>query len=327
MSTYRRIKAADLFTPQELERIRHPSDALGVLCVLHAWAVIAGAIALTAWSWWFLPLSIMLIGARQLGLAILMHDAAHGILARSKGLNEFLGQYLCAYPVFSDLKPYRGYHLKHHRHTQQPEDPDLTLSARFPITRTSFRRKIVRDLTGQTAFQQRRAQFANAFKSGKWATLAGQSGTNAVLLGALIAAGRPELYLLLWVLPLGTWFMAITRIRNIAEHAVVPDNDDPLRNARTTKASLLERAFIAPYWVNYHVEHHALFWVPCYRLAEMHRLLIAKGFGPKMEIRGGYLEVLRLATSKTGPDAGGHGDRTRRRGNAVFADPGPVQAG
>ena len=29
--------------------------------------------------------------------------------------------------------------------------------------------------------------------------------------------------------------MVITRIRNIAEHAVVPDSDDPLRNTRTTR--------------------------------------------------------------------------------------------
>ena len=64
--------------------------------------------------------------------------------------------------------------------------------------------------------------------------------------------------------------MVITRIRNIAEHAVVPDSDDPLRNTRTTKASLLERIFIAPYFVNYHLEHHLLFYVPCYNLPKVH---------------------------------------------------------
>ena len=66
-------------------------------------------------------------------------------------------------------------------------------------------------------------------------------------------------YPLLWLVPLLTWMMVITRIRNIAEHAVVPDANDPLRNTRTTKASLLERAFIAPYFVNYHLEHHLLY--------------------------------------------------------------------
>lgn len=59
------------------------------------------------------------------------------------------------------------------------------------------------------------------------------------------------------------WMMVITRIRNIAEHAVVPDSDDPLRNTRTTEVNLIERIFIAPYFVNYHLEHHLLFYIPC----------------------------------------------------------------
>ena len=67
--------------------------------------------------------------------------------------------------------------------------------------------------------------------------------------------------------------MVITRIRNIAEHAVVPDSDDPLRNTRTTRAGFIERLFVAPYYVNYHLEHHLLFYVPCYNLPRVHRIL------------------------------------------------------
>src|SRR6185295_19540860 len=96
---------------------------------------------------------------RQLGLAILMHDAAHGLLFANRRLNEWVGAWLCAAPVFTSLALYRPYHLAHHRHTQQPEDPDLGLSAPFPITRASLWRKILRDLTGRTALERRRAQF------------------------------------------------------------------------------------------------------------------------------------------------------------------------
>ena len=67
--------------------------------------------------------------------------------------------------------------------------------------------------------------------------------------------------------------MVITRIRNIAEHAVVPDSSDPLRNTRTTRAGFFERLFIAPYYVNYHLEHHLLFYVPCYNLPRVHEIL------------------------------------------------------
>ena len=65
-------------------------------------------------------------------------------------------------PVFTSLALYRPYHLQHHRFTQQPQDPDLGLSAPFPISRASLRRKIVRDLTGRTAFQRRGEQIRRA---------------------------------------------------------------------------------------------------------------------------------------------------------------------
>ncbi len=320
MSVFQRVKACDLLTVAELETVRHPSDLWGLWCVLHAWGVIALAMVATAYVPWIAPIALISIGSRQLGLAILMHDAAHGILARGNGLNNFLGQYLCAAPVFSDLKPYRVYHLLHHRRTQQPDDPDLALSAPFPVTRASFRRKLVRDMTGQTAYQQRKAQFAGAAKRGlvgflnkMWPALL----VNALILAGCIAAGFWWLYPALWLLPLATWFQLVVRVRNIAEHAIVPDNNDPFRNARTVSANLAERMILAPYWVNYHVEHHLLFWVPCYRLPRLHALLIAKGFGPRMELRPSYADIISDATSRAHSIGGNSGARERRR-NAVF---------
>ncbi|MEM6410596.1 MAG: fatty acid desaturase, partial [Pseudomonadota bacterium] len=63
-------------------------------------------------------------------------------------------------------------------------------------------------------------------------------------------------------------------------------------------ANLLERMIIAPYWVNYHCEHHMFMHLPCYRLAEAHRLLQAKGVVEKMEVQPNYLSVLKQAASK-----------------------------
>ncbi len=39
-------------------------------------------------------------------------------------------------------------------------------------------------------------------------------------------------------------------------------------------------------------------YIPCYRLARFHQLLMAKGYGDMMELQPGYLPVLRLATSR-----------------------------
>ncbi len=287
------LKSAELLTNEQVQRLRGKSDVVGALLVLHAWALILGSMAL--FVWWPNPftflLAVMVIGGRQLGLAILMHDAAHGLLFANRRLNDFAGAWLCAFPVFTSLSLYRPYHLKHHRFTQQAEDPDLGLWAAFPITRKSLWRKVVRDLTGQTAFTRRREQFQRGIGLREGLIV------NAVLWAALAAAGYWWLYPVLWLLPLATWYQLVSRIRNIAEHAVVPDNDDPLRNTRTTYANPIIRLLVAPYWVNYHLEHHLFMFVPCWRLPQAHRALLAAGRREAMEVQPGYRAVLRMATS------------------------------
>ena len=286
-------KVSDYLSPEQTASLRGKSGLVGALLVLHAWALIGGSMALfAAWPnpFTFL-LALMVIGGRQLGLAILMHDAAHGLLFANRRINDWVGTWLCAAPVFTSLVLYRPYHLKHHRFTQQAEDPDLGLSAAFPITRKSLWRKVLRDLTGRTAFTRRREQFQRgiAVREGLIA--------HAVLLAGLALAGYWWLYPVLWLLPLATWYQLVSRIRNIAEHAVVPDNDDPLRNTRTTHANPLVRLLVAPYWVNYHLEHHLFMFVPCWRLPQAHRALLGGGRGGDMELQPGYAAVLRLATS------------------------------
>jgi fatty acid desaturase len=309
-------KPSAFLTATQIHELREKSNIAGGLLVMHAWALIAGSMALFAW--WPNPftflLGVMVIGTRQLGLAILMHDAAHGLLFASRRLNDSVGTWLCAWPVFTSLALYRPYHLQHHRCTQQADDPDLGLSAPFPISRASLRRKIVRDLTGQTAFQRRGEQIRRALGpadlplarrlANLWRKERGSLSVNLVLLAGLSLAGYWWLYPVMWLLPLATWYQLVTRIRNIAEHAVVPDNDDPLRNTRTTYASVLERLFLAPYWVNYHLEHHLFIFVPCWRLPAAHRALLAADYRDRMELQPSYRAVLRLAASR--PDDAGH---------------------
>lgn len=306
------FKASSVFSPDELLMLKRKSNLRGGWMVFHAWAVIFAAMAMFAI--WPNPLTfiaaVLIIGARQLGLAILMHDAAHGLLFTDIPLNDWVGAWLCGDPQMSDMYAYRKYHVLHHRFTQQPNDPDLALGAPFPITRASFWRKTIRDLTGQTAYKQRSAALRRAFRKGDPAmTVKSQFGqgltrfggffiTNAILFAILALAGHPWFFLTLWILPLMTFNQFITRVRSIAEHSMLTDNDDPMRNTRTTHANWLERALIAPYFVNYHLEHHLLMAVPCYNLPKAHALMLAKGYGPQMELEPGYLAVLTRAASR-----------------------------
>lgn len=302
-------------TSEEIRSLSGRSDLWGAALLLHCWGLILGALAL--FLWWPTPLTfvlaVMVIGSRQLGLAILMHEAAHNALFRNRTLNEFAGVWLCGAPILADLASYRHYHLMHHRHTQTDKDPDLRLSKPFPTTRASLRRKLFRDITGQTGLKQRAAQIMFALRLvGETEGVSSQdlaqafSGpvlgraavANLVLLALFWALGGWWLWFALWLLPLLTWFQLVLRIRNIAEHGVVEFSDNPLRNTRTTLAGPLERLLLAPYWVNYHLEHHLVMHVPCHNLPRMHALLRDKGVAARMVLAGGYAEVLRAAASR-----------------------------
>jgi fatty acid desaturase len=293
----------------EMDALLRVSDLRGWLSLALDWALIAASFALV--YVWPNPLTIVLalflIGARQLGLAVLMHEASHRTLLRNKRLNDWVGNWLCAYPVWGDIYPYRAYHLQHHAKTGTDADPDLGLAAPFPITKSSFRRKVWRDLSGQTGWKRARATLARDLGASRGkvqrkagaglVSLRGVVVTNLVLFALVSLLGHPALYLL-WVGAWLTTYSLAMRIRSIAEHGMVPDRLDPARNTRTTVANPLERLFLAPNRVNYHLEHHLLVMVPHYNLPRMHALLLSRGALAPDCVTRGYGEVLRLATAR-----------------------------
>ena len=312
MSAAARVKPEQFFSPDEWRLLSARSAWKGVALVVHCWLVIAAAMAMGVIWPVTIPLAVVLIGNRQLGLFVLMHDAAHGLLHANRKVNDRLALWFCG----AEMNSYRPYHLQHHRFVQQTEDPDLSLSAPFPVTPHSLRRKMLRDLTGQTFFKQRFGALADSLKASStdgsgqaWSLVLAEAKkqrvfliSNALGLAALSAAGFWWAWVVLWLLPMATWLPLVSRLRNIAEHALIVQNGtDPLRHARTTHANVLERLFIAPYWVNYHGEHHMFTQIPCWNLPLAHRILVRDGVTQRMEVQGGYRAVLRLASAaKTG---------------------------
>ena len=290
---------------EKVRLIAKRSNLWGAWLTFHVWAVMIAAIA--AYIFWPNPLTFIfafiVVATRQHGMAILMHDTAHGILFKNRKINDFVGHYILGAPYGADMQTYRKYHLKHHRFTQSEDDPDLPLSSKYPLSRASMMRKLLRDITGLTYLRLRMAQFKmkrghikidgiDTFeKSSVWPSLI----SNVIIFAAFFAVGHPWLYLTLWVLPLFTLFFAIIRIRNISEHALTTQDDNPLTHARTTRTNIITRMFLAPYWVNYHVEHHAYMFVPCYRLKALHAEMGRAGYHAKMEIKPNYLSVLKIA--------------------------------
>ena len=292
------LTAGDVLTLDELRHLRRTSSLRGAWLVLHAWGIIVAAMAV--YAWWPTPLvllaAVVVIGSRQLGLAVLMHEGGHWLLFPRSTVNTEVARWLCAFPIWTDLGRYRRQHHLHHRYTQQPDDPDLEAVLSYPTSPWALVGAALQDLSGWTFVAGVLTWPGWREPRMLWTRLRGPVASNAVILGALCMIGRGELYVLLWLLPLATWYQLVTRLRSIAEHAVVRDDVDPLRNTRTTAAGPLARALLAPYWVNYHLEHHLLIFVPCWKLPQAHALLLAKGYGARMEMASSYGAVLSRAT-------------------------------
>ncbi|MEM7640667.1 MAG: fatty acid desaturase, partial [Pseudomonadota bacterium] len=84
MAAAKRIRPLDLFSREEWEHVSRRSDLMGLGMVVHCWLVIGLAMAAAIWQPLLIILAVPIIGARQLGLAVLMHEAAHGGLSQNK---------------------------------------------------------------------------------------------------------------------------------------------------------------------------------------------------------------------------------------------------
>ncbi len=298
----------DALGEEEMRSLHIMRDWRSGMSLLFNWGVIFAAFGMVAW--WpnilTILLAIFLIGGRQLGLAVFMHDASHYALFEKTKFNDWVGNWLAAYPIWGDLHPYRSYHLKHHAHTWTEEDPDLSLATPFPIDAASFRRKVWRDLSGRTGIKRAVATWRRDLERSHGKVqrrdgdglrpLRGVVISNAILFGILLWAGQPVLYLL-WVAAWLSSYSLIMRIRAIAEHSMPRDRSSEFGNTRTTRVSWWERLFIAPNRVNFHLEHHLLMRVPHYNLPRMHELLRRRGILDDALIANGYLDTLRRAAS------------------------------
>lgn len=321
-----KTKVSAIFTRDELRALNRRSDWMGLWAVGSTWALLVAVGAALAWAASqpalvavpVFTVGVILVAGRQLALAILHHEAAHQSLFRSRLLNEWIGEWLCARPIWSDLKKYRAHHLIHHRNTNQPDDSDRSLIEPFPTSRRSLARKLLRDAFGLTGLKYLFGKVMMDAGLLKWTiasdvTWLPRSGrrwwsypvvffenasgmllTNGVLFAVCWASGHAWLYGV-WVLAYLTPFPLLVRIRSLAEHACTEPTLDMLRNTRTTHAGLLARATVAPIRVNYHIEHHVLPSVPYFQLPRMHRLLRERGV---VSAPPGYLDVLRIVSSR-----------------------------
>jgi fatty acid desaturase len=292
-----RVRADGRPQPAFRERLRRIPSWRNAWSVLWVWlqAVVVVGFAV----WWGNPIgyvvAFLFIGRTQAQLLSLMHESAHRLLFTNRRANDFVGRWLLGYPTFTSTDAYRRVHMAHHRREFGPDEPDIPLYAGYPISVASFRRKMVRDATGQTGFKLFRAQAAG-FRSDDRrvrATLWKIVLVQALLLAAANVGGAWWAYPVFWVAPYLTVWRVINRLRAIAEHGGMNASTDRRATTHTVRQTVWARTMLVPYNIGWHLAHHVDPGVSMRRLPEYHRALRESGYvTPGLEHRS-YRELWR----------------------------------
>lgn len=286
--------------PKELvARLAQRSAWRATLAILADFTVIAIAIAV-ALVYWPNPLvivpAVIIVGTRQHALFVIAHEAAHYLLFDDRKINDWAGR-ACATVQGLSMCTYRVIHRLHHNNLYGELDPDTALHGGYPRGKIYLIKKLLKDLTGLTAWKTY-AYFLGGAPALNTATnvamrplddtspklrAEAKHDRNVVialhlfLLLVFAFSGYLLQYLVLWVLPLVTVVQAILRLRAIAEHGATTDFSSPLTAARTNLGPAWVRWMLFPHNVGYHIEHHLYASVPQYNLPALHREMASRG--------------------------------------------------
>lgn len=264
------------------ESLRRIPNVRNAISVASMYAQTVAVIVAT--TWWNHPvgwlLGVLLMGRAHAQFLSLMHEAAHRLLFSKKQLNDWVGRWLIGYPAFTNTDAYRRVHMAHHRDEFGPEEPDIPLYSNYPISPASFRRKLLRDVTGQTGWKLLRQQFAGLGGADPL-TRRSQRKILAVQVGLLavsIAFGSPQAYLVLWLLPHLTVWRVINRLRSVAEHGGMQRGNDRRVATHAIRQLPMARFYLVPYNIGFHLSHHVDSGIPFRSLPEYHRELQRAGY-------------------------------------------------
>jgi fatty acid desaturase len=246
-----------------------------LVCSWGAYAVLA-AIGLAVdrvWLWvplWFV-MAWLLVGNGGL-----MHETAHGHLFRANAFERVVGM-VSAASILLPWATYRAFHLEHHIHTADADDPEgrpivfrsrLQYAALIPLAGAVF--------SGQLAYFTLRTVLG---RPPKWARTPAQRRmivVNAALMVAVTAllvmglVARPTLVAELWLVPLVFLYVVLFPFVLLSEHYGGTGGVPALENTRTVRSNAAVR------WVfwnnNFHAEHHLVPAVPYDKLPRLHEL-------------------------------------------------------
>ena len=254
------------------------------LYVVPAWAAVQLAGGHGAW-WWRGPGLVALWLLAQQGLHLLGfvgHEGFHLSLHPNKYVSAVVGVIASSLVFLFAQVGVALTHWAHHRYTNQPEDPDLRLFARY---QTLGRRLLFGRMAANRSFAVNLVRIAlhrplpvanvGPFRRSHLRALAWLNIVTA-LVGVtgygwlLVRAPRAALVGVVIPHALG---ILLSGLRPYLEHAGTAIG--LMKDTRTYSSPLMTVLFAGN---NYHLEHHLYPSVPCHRLPAVHRHLRAAGY-------------------------------------------------
>jgi fatty acid desaturase len=286
-----REQFAQLVSAEELQSLSQQAlpdtfAAIGVLWVEVAVLLAAANFLPRLPLAWSIPAGILLVllmGLRMNAFGVILHEGSHGLLAKSRSLNDRICNWGIAFWTINSVEEYRPTHRLHHRYLGQERDPDRVFYL-VPARRGALTGLVLQDLSGVTAFRRATSRIsgtsdvsgAPASLLAKPQLLVGKVVTQLIVLGQFVLfQGVPRgilFYVVFWLVPIVCMYPMILRLKTITEHF-----DPSLRKAntvnwiaRTSCAGWLQNHLVGAR-MEYHFEHHVLPTIPYRGLKKLHR--------------------------------------------------------
>ena len=269
---------------EELRRIPNLRNALSVLSVyVQTLAILWASAWTTQWAWWPAAwiVAVLLLGRTNAQFASLMHEAAHRLLFSNKAANDVVGRWILGFPAWTSTDAYRRVHMAHHRQEFGPDEPDIPLYRGYPVSPSSFRRKLWRDARGSTGLKLLVGQWRNGLRNADRRVRLTFLKIVLVQIGLAVLMtlfGHPLMYPLLWLLPYLTVWRVINRLRSIAEHGGLRASEDRRDTTHSVRQHLFARFALVPYRIGWHLAHHVDSGVPFRNLPRYHLALVEAGY-------------------------------------------------
>lgn len=266
------------------DELRRIADVRNVVSVVSLWLQTFGMIVgiskiieLTGW-WPLWSLAFLLMARGHALFGILGHESAHRLLFSNRAVNDIVGKWLINCPTLVSQEAYRRSHMAHHRDALGANEPDKTLYALYPITRASMKRKLRRDLFGESGVKLLRG-LLRALRN----PVARKSITQIIAVQVAIAlvlgmAVGWWAWPVLWLAPWMTVWRVINRLRAIAEHGGMTNDEDERLVTHHVHQSLAARFWMVPYNTGWHIAHHLDAGVPWRNLPRFHDELVSCGY-------------------------------------------------